>query len=94
MKTPARVLGFLFASVVVFLAGSGAAWADEPVCAAWPDTPARSLLDTLILFGGGTVGLFALVALFGLLTARNNYVPPAPSTEIEKASDNSPAAHH
>ena len=40
------------------------------------------------------VGLFVLVSLFGLMTARNNYVPPSPGTEIETtSSDNSPAHH-
>jgi hypothetical protein len=93
MRTPARVLGLVLATVVTFIAGSGAAFADAPAGAAWPEGKGRSALDTIILFGGGTVGLFIVVALFGLLTARNNYVPPAPSTELEPTSGNSPAHH-
>ena len=93
MKTPARVLGLVLATVVTFIAGSGAAFADAPTGGAWPEGEGRSALDTIILFGGGTVGLFIVVALFGLLTARNNYVPPAPSTELEPVGDNRPAHH-
>jgi hypothetical protein len=93
MKTPARVLGLVLATVVTFIAGSGAAFADVPAGGAWPKGEGRSVLDTIILFGGGTVGLFVLVVLFGLLTARRNYVPPAPSTELEPTSGNSPAHH-
>lgn len=86
MKTPARVLGLVVATVVLFIAGSGAAWADEPASAAWPEGPHKSHLDLLILFGGGTLGLIVVLWIFGLLTARNNYVPPAPSADLEKAS--------
>ena len=93
MKTPARVLGLVLATVVTFIAGSGAAFADAPTGGAWPEGKGRSVLDTLILFGGGTVGLFIVIALFGLLTARRNYVPPAPSTELEPVAGHSPAHH-
>lgn len=93
MKTPARVLGLVLATVVTFIASSSAAMADAPVGSAWPKGEGRSTLDTILLFGGGTVGLFILVALFGLLTARNNYVPPAPSTELEPVSGNAPVHH-
>ena len=93
MRTPARVLGLALSFVVMFVAGTGAALADQPVSDAWPDAPGRSTLEIIVFFGGGTLGLFVLVWLFGLLTARNNYVPPAPSTEIAKAGDKSPAHH-
>lgn len=93
MKTAARVLGLVLATVVTFIASSGAALADTPASDAWPKAEGRSTLDTLILFGGATVGLFILIWLFGLLTARNNYVPPAPSTELETTSGNAPAHH-
>jgi hypothetical protein len=93
MKTPARVLGLVLATVVTFIAGSGAAFADAPTGPAWPENADRSNLDSLILFGGGTVGLFVLVALFGLLMARRNFVPASPSTEVATTSDNSPAHH-
>lgn len=93
MKTAARVLGLVLATVVTFIASSGAALADTPVGDAWPKGEERSQLDTLILFGGGTVGLFIVIWLFGMLTARNNYVPPAPSTELEPVGDNRPAHH-
>jgi hypothetical protein len=93
MKTPARVLGLVLATVVTFIAGSGAAFADAPTGSAWPEGEGRSDLDTLLLFGGGTVALFVLVSLLGLLTARRNYVPPAPSAEIVPAGGNSPTHH-
>jgi hypothetical protein len=88
------LLGLALAFVVTFFAGSAAAFADRPAGGAWPDGPERSHLDQLILFGGGTVGLFVVITLFALLTARNNYVPPAPGKEIHKASDTTPAQHH
>ncbi|VXC19360.1 hypothetical protein [Aeromicrobium sp. 9AM] len=94
MRTPARLLGPAFAFVVTFFAGSAAAFADEPTGGAWPDGPDRSHLDLLILFGGGTVGLFVLISLFALLTARNNYVPPAPGNEIHVRTDSTPTPHH
>ena len=93
MRTPARLLALALTSVVVFIAGSGAAWADAPDSPAWPEGPERSHLYLLVLFGGGTLGLFVIVVLFGLLTARNNYVPPAPGTDIVPAGDKSPAHH-
>lgn len=92
MTTPTRVLAALLgtATLVVLGASSALAVPDSP---AWPDPESRSTLDTLILFGGGTVGLFVVIALFGLLTARNNFVPEPPSTDLERTSS-SAAAHH
>ncbi len=94
MRTPARLLGPAFAFVITFVAGSAAAFADAPTGGAWPDGPERSHLDLLILFGGGTVGLFVLISLFALLTARTNYVPPAPGNEIHVRTDTTPTQHH
>jgi hypothetical protein len=94
MKTAARVLGLVLATVVTFIASSSAALADTPVGDAWPKGEGRSKLDTLLVFGGITVALFVVIWLLALLTARNNYVPPAPSTELEPVGDNRPAAHH
>ncbi|MET0931743.1 MAG: hypothetical protein ABWX74_19655 [Aeromicrobium sp.] len=93
MKTPARVLGLVLTTVVMFAAGSGAAFADAPTGSAWPEASGRSALDNLVVFGGATVGLFIVIVLFGLLTARRNYVPPSPSTELETTSGNAPAHH-
>ncbi|MCW2829711.1 MAG: hypothetical protein JWP31_403 [Aeromicrobium sp.] len=93
MRTPARALAVAVAFVVTFIVSTGAAFADQPTGDAWADGPEKSRLDLLILFGGGTVGLFVLIALFGLLTARNNYVPPPPGTEVEKVGDHTPAHH-
>lgn len=94
MRTPARLLAPALAFVVTFVAGSAAAFADEPTGGAWPDGEERSDLYLLVLFGGGTLGLFVIISLFALLTARNNYVPPAPGKEIHKAADTTPAHHH
>lgn len=93
MTTPARVLGFLLATVVTFASGSAAAWADAPVGSAWPDAQGRGTLGTLVFFGGCTVGLYILVALFGLLTARNNFTPAAPGKEIHTVGDQTPVKH-
>ncbi len=86
MTTPTRVLGLLLATATYVALGAVTAVADEPNSAAWPDGEDRSVLDTLILFGGGTVGLFIVISLFGLLTARNNFVPE-PGTEVELHGD-------
>ncbi len=94
MRTPARLLGPALAFVVTFFAGSAAAFADEPTGGAWPEGPHRSDLCLLIVFGGGTVGLFVIITLFALLTARKNYVPPAPGNEIHVRTDTTPAQHH
>lgn len=94
MRTPARLLGLAFAFVITFFAGSAAAFADQPTGGAWPDGEERSDLYLLVLFGGGTAGLFVIITLFALLTARNNYVPPAPGKEIHVRTDSTPAQHH
>ena len=94
MRTPARLLGPALAFVVTFFAGSAAAFAAEPTGGAWPAGPERSDLWLLVVFGGGTVGLFVIITLFALLTARKNYVPPAPGNEIHVRTDATPAQHH
>ncbi|MEV7395801.1 hypothetical protein [Aeromicrobium sp. NPDC092404] len=94
MRTPARLLGLALAFVVTLLAGSSAAFADEPVGSYWSGGEERSDLWLLVVFGGGTVGLFVVISLFALLTARRNYVPPAPGKEIHVRTDNTPTHHH
>ena len=91
MSNPARVLSFLLATVVTVAMGASAAWADAPDSPAWPDPGGRSVLGTLVFFGGGTIALYGAIALFGLLTARTNYTPPPLSTEVEKSAGNTPA---
>ena len=61
---------------------AGPAAAEAP--ATWADPEPMSKLDALVLFGGSTLGLIVALTLLGLLTARNNYTPPAPSTDVEK----------
>jgi hypothetical protein len=94
MRTPARLLGPALAFVITFFAGSATAFAAEPTGGAWPEGPERSDLWLLVVFGGGTVGLFVIITLFALLTARKNYVPPAPGNEIHVRTDTTPAQHH
>jgi hypothetical protein len=80
---------FLF----TFAIGATSAVADVPVSDDWPVADGRSTLDTILFFGGGTLALIVGVALFGLLTARNNYVPPPPSQDVATTAG-SAAAHH
>lgn len=87
MTTPTRVFGLLLATATYIAVGAVSAVADTPDSPAWPAAESRSVLDTLILFGGGTVGLVIVISLLGLLTARNNFVPE-PGTELETS------AHH
>ncbi len=83
MKAPARVVAIL-TSAVLLLVGLGApAVADAP--STWAEGESRSFLENLVYFGGATVGLIVLISLFALLTARNNYVPPPPGTDVERA---------
>ena len=91
-RPPVRTCAFLRRRVLRRMAA--AAFADEPAESAWPDGKDRSDLWLLVFFGGGTVGLFVIISLFALLTARNNYVPPAPGNEIHVRTDSSPAQHH
>ncbi len=93
MTTPARVFGLLLATVATFAIGASAAMADTPAGQAWPDAHGRGALGELVFFGGFTAGLYILLVLLGLLTARNNFTPAAPGTEIHVASDKTPAKH-
>lgn len=71
----------VLASVVVGLASP--AVADSP--STWNAGPSRSALENIVFFGGSVIGLFVLVSLFALLTARNNFVPepPEPGSDVE-----------
>lgn len=93
MTTPTRVLGLLLATATYVAIGAASALADTPDSAAWPEGEGRSVLDTLILFGGGTIGLIVVLTLFGLLTARNNFTPAPPSTDLERTSSSTAAPH-
>ena len=93
MRTPARVFGLLLATIATFAVGTAAAMADDPAGSAWPEAHNRSALGELVFFGGFTVGLYILIVLFGLLTARKNFTPAAPGKEIHVASEKTPAKH-
>jgi hypothetical protein len=93
MTTPARVFGLLLATVVTFVAGASAAMADTPDSPYWVDPHGRGALGNLVFFGGLTVGIYILIVLFGLLTARKNFTPAAPGKEIHVAGENTPAKH-
>ena len=93
MTTPARVISLVFATVATLAVSSAAAWADSPVGPAWPKSHNRSTLGELVFFGGFTIGLYILIVLFGLLTARKNFTPAAPGKEIHVASEKTPAKH-
>ena len=81
MKALARIVAILTSAAVLLVAMAGSATADSP--STWVEGESRSWLDNLIFFGGSTVGLIVGISLFALLTARNNYVPPPPSTDVE-----------
>lgn len=81
MKAPGRIVAVLTAAVVVLIGMSAPALADSP--STWEQGEARSALENLIFFGGSTIGLIVVITLLALLTARKNYVPPPPSTDVE-----------
>jgi hypothetical protein len=81
MKALARAVAILTSAAVLVVGLAAPALADAPTT--WDEGQRRSDLENLIFFGGSTIGLIALISLFAVLTARNNYVPPPPSTEVE-----------
>lgn len=81
MQTPSRIAVVLVAVAGVVFFGAGSALADTP--RTWSDPKPQSDLSALILFGGGTLALIVICTLIGLLTARNNYTPPPPGTDID-----------
>ncbi|MFZ0139702.1 MAG: hypothetical protein WAL70_01345 [Aeromicrobium sp.] len=83
MKAPARTVAILTSAVVLLVGMAGSATADSP--STWVDAESRSWLENLIFFGGSTVALIVGISLFALVTARNNYVPPPPGTDVEVA---------
>ena len=85
MKASARAVAILTSTAVVLVAMAAPALADSP--STWDPGEGRSWLENIILFGGGTLGLIVVVSLFALLTARHNYVPPPPGTDVEVTSD-------
>ena len=91
MSTFSRALAVVSTAVVIVVASSTAALADAPTT--WENPPHTSTLQMLGLLVGAPAGLFVLIALFALVVSRRNYVPPAPSTEVERAPG-SAAAHH
>ncbi len=81
MHTPSRIAVVLVTLAGAVFFGAGSALADTP--RTWVDPEPTTRLHMLVLFGGSTVGLFLLISLFALLTARKNYTPPPPNTEVE-----------
>jgi hypothetical protein len=75
-------LSVLLSTVVVGLGSP--AFADSPKT--WNAGPSRTAFENVVFFGGSVVGLFLLVSLFALLTARNNFVPepPEPGADLQK----------
>lgn len=64
-------------------AGASPAFADSP--STWDSGPSRTAMENVVYFGGWVVGLFVLVTVFAMLTARNNFVPepPEPAKDVE-----------
>lgn len=81
MKASARSVAILTSTAFLLFATAGSAVADSP--STWVEGESRSPLENLIFFGGSTVALIVGISLFALLTARNNYVPPPPGTDVE-----------
>lgn len=70
-------------AVVLFAAASPAAATTAPYT--WEKGEGMSTLQLIGTFVGGPLLLFVVIWIFALATARNNHVPPSPSTEVEQA---------
>jgi hypothetical protein len=81
MKAPARTVAILTSAAALLVGMPGSATADSP--STWVEGESRSFLENLIFFGGSTIALIVGISLFALVTARNNYVPPPPGTDVE-----------
>ena len=81
MKASARTVAILTSAAVLLVGTAGSATADSP--STWVEGESRSFLENLIFFGGSTLALIVGISLFALVTARNNYVPPPPGTDVE-----------
>jgi heme/copper-type cytochrome/quinol oxidase subunit 2 len=81
MKALARAVAILTSAAVLLVGLAATATADSP--STWDEAESRSDLENLIFFGGSTIGLIVGISLFALVTARNNYVPPPPGTDVE-----------
>lgn len=91
MTTLARIFAATFAAVALVLGSALPSLADAPVT--WAEEEGRSVLENIIFFGGWTVGLYIAVLIWGVLTSRHNYVPPAPEN-LPAHSSESPAEQH
>lgn len=85
----ARVFTTLVAAVAALLVGTAGPAAATTAPFTWEQGESLSTLYVLGIFGGVPLALFAVIWIFAAATARRNYVPPAPSAEVEKAD-----AHH
>lgn len=85
MSAMTALRSFLSVVLVTVVLGLGSpAFADSPQ--SWNAGPSRTALQNVVFFGGAVVGLFILITLFALLTARNNFVPepPEPGSELDQ----------
>lgn len=87
MKTVSRLVLTVIASLVVVIGSAGVASADEPLT--WDSGEPMATQDVLLIFVGGPVALFVVIAVLSLMIHRKNYTPPPPSTDVETVD-----AHH
>jgi len=71
------------AAVVLLAVASPAAASTAPYT--WDPGEGISTLQVIGTFVGIPLLLVAVIWVFALATARNNHVPPPPSTEVEQA---------
>ncbi|MBM9463236.1 hypothetical protein JL108_07225 [Aeromicrobium sp. YIM 150415] len=84
-----RAFTTLVAAVAAVLVATAGPAAASTAPFTWEQGESLSTLYVVGIFAGVPLALFVVIWIFGAATARNNYVPPAPSTEVEKAD-----AHH
>jgi hypothetical protein len=84
MSTPARLLAIVTSALAMLVVAPAAALADAPTT--WETEEGLDWLGYSILLVGIPAALFVAIWLFSLATARRNYVPPAPGSEIHVAT--------
>ncbi|MFT4298434.1 MAG: hypothetical protein QM597_02185 [Aeromicrobium sp.] len=85
MSTPVRLFALVSSVLVMVAVAPAAALAGTPVT--WESEKGLDFLGYVTLLVGIPAGLFVVITILALATARRSYTPPAPGSEIHVPSD-------